>query len=156
MCTVHRRLLCALYTDVCYVHCTQTSVMCTVHRRLLCALYTDVCYVHCTQTSVMCTVHRRLLCALYTDVCSSHEAVPSLTLKFQTSPHNAAIQTQHAAQTVRTPAVRIPLPCQKDKRALLINFQRSKSPHPHPRLYMSLPPLIILLVGFQRVKFASI
>jgi hypothetical protein len=60
---------------------------------------------------VLCDVGTSMLCALYTDVGSSHEAVPTLTPKFRTSPHNAAFQTQHAAQTVRTPAVRIPPPC---------------------------------------------
>lgn len=62
---------------------------------------------------VLCDVGTSMLCALYADVASSHEASPTLTPKFQTSPHNAALQTQHAAQKGRAPAVRIPPPCHR-------------------------------------------
>jgi hypothetical protein len=62
---------------------------------------------------VLCDVGTSVLYALHTEVSYSHEAVPTLTPKFQTFPHNSALQTQHAAQTVRTPAVRIPPPCHR-------------------------------------------
>jgi len=61
----------------------------------------------------LCDVGSSMLCALYTDVGSSHKAVTTLAPKFQTLPHNAALQIQHAAQLVRTPAVRIPPPCRR-------------------------------------------
>jgi hypothetical protein len=81
---------------------------------------------------VLCDVGSSMLCALYTDVSSSHEAVPTLTLKFQTLTDNAALQIQHATQPVRTPAVCIPPPRYRSaftrkKRALFTNLQRSKS-----------------------------
>jgi len=80
---------------------------------------------------VLCDVGTSMLCALYTDVGYSHEAVPTLTPKFQTSLHNAA-------QTVRTPAVRIPPPChrsvltRKTSGHCLQSFSAANPPNPQP------------------------
>ena len=101
----------------------------------------------------MCTLHRRRFFSWSRPNINSKmsNCCAALRSKHNMQPKQCGLQ-QYASRHLATG---LPLPERQAGTAYKPSAQPIPLP-PTPRLCMSLPPLIILLVGFQRVKFASI